>query len=153
MPGFLPYHATFMLDFVLISLFLVIPILAFGLIQVHKKNYLLHAQVMTSLGVLVFVVVIAFEVDMRFQGGIEAILKNSGRQLAYTDGFKTLLGIHLWVMTTFGAIKNFGFKNPQPGKYSKTHKIMGKLTTLDVLGVAITGFAVYYLAFIKTLIV
>ena len=49
MSGFLPYHATFMLDFVLVALFLVIPILIFGLIQAHKKNYLLHAKTMIFL--------------------------------------------------------------------------------------------------------
>jgi uncharacterized membrane protein YozB (DUF420 family) len=160
MPGFLPFNATFMLDFVLISLVLVVPILIFGLIQVHKKNYKLHAQTMLALGLLVLVVVIAFEVDMRYSGGIEAILTTSGRQLAYTPAFKTLLGIHLffaistcilWVFTTIDAIKKFGLKNPQPGQYSKKHKLLGKITTLDIVGVAITGFAVYYMGFIKAI--
>ena len=160
MSGFLPYHATFMLDFVLVALFLVIPILIFGLMQAHKGNYLLHAKTMIFLGLLVFVVVIAFEIDMRFHGGIEEILIKAERSLAYTSGFQTLLKIHLffaistcllWIYTTIFAIKKFGLKNPQPGAYSKSHKILGKLTSLDVFGVAITGFAVYYMAFIKPL--
>lgn len=160
MTGFLPFHATFMLDVVLIALFLVVPILIFGLVQVHKKNYLLHAKIMTGLGLLVFIVVIAFEIDIRIQGGIDAILENSGRKLANTSGFKNLLYIHLffaistcilWVITTIGAIKRFGFKAPQPGAYSKAHKLLGKLTVLDILGVAVTGFAVYYMAFIQTI--
>lgn len=159
MSGFLPYNATFMLDFVLVALFIVIPILIFGLLQAHKKNYRLHAKTMLFLGSLVFVVVIAFEIDLRLQGGIEEILIKAERSLAYTKGFQTLVNIHLffaistcflWIYTTVLAIKKFGLKNPQPGNYSKAHKILGKLTTLDVIGVAVTGFAVYYMAFIKS---
>lgn len=158
MKGFLPYHATFMLDFVLISLILVVPILLFGLFQAHKRNYALHAKTMVFLGILLLVVVAFFEIDMQLSGGIEVILKNADRLNAYTAGFKNLLYIHLffaistcilWAYTTILAVKKFGLNNPQPNSYSKTHKLLGRLATLDIVGVALTGFAVYYMAFIK----
>lgn len=158
--GFLPYKATFMLDVAVLAVFLVIPILVFGLIQAYKKNYLFHAKIMTALGILVFIVVIAFEIDIRIHGGIKPILEKAERALAYTPAFEKFLYIHIffaittcivWIMTTFGAIKHFGFKNPMPGPYSKKHKTLGKLSTLGVLGVAITGVAVYYMGFIKSL--
>lgn len=158
MSGFLPFKATFMLDFVLVALILVVPILIFGLVQAHKKNYTLHAKTMVFLGGLVLLVVAAFEIDMRLHGGISAIMENAGRKAADTPFFNQLLNIHLffaistcilWIYTTIMAIKKFGLSNPQPNSYSKTHKILGKLTTLDVVGVAITGAMVYFYAFVK----
>lgn len=158
MSGFLPYNATFMLDVALVSIFLVIPILILGLIQAHKKKYSQHAKTMVFLGVLVFIVVLAFEIDLRLQGGIEQILIKSERSLAYTKNFQTLIYVHLffafstcilWIYTILSAIKKFGLKNPQPGAFSKTHKLLARLTILDILGVAVTGMAVYYMAFIK----
>jgi putative membrane protein len=158
--GFLPYKATFMLDVAVLAVFLVLPILIYGLYQAHKKNYFWHAKVMTTLGIIVFVVVVAFEIDIRLQGGIKQILEKAERSLAFTPAFEKLLYIHIffaistcivWVMTTFGAIKHFGLKNPMPGPYSKKHKLLGKLSTFGVLGVAVTGVMVYYMGFIKSL--
>lgn len=157
MQGFLPYNAPLMMDVVIIALLFVTPGLIYGLILVHQKKYALHAKVMTALGVAVFLVVIAFEIDLRIHGGIEKILDTIGRTKAYTDGFRTLLNIHLffaittciiWIITMVGAIKNFSFDNPQPNAYSKIHKTLGRLTVLDILGVATTGVAVYYFAFV-----
>ncbi len=158
--GFLPYKATFMLDVAVIAVFLVLPILIFGLYQAYKKNYLFHAKIMTALGIVVFIVVVAFEIDIRLQGGIKSILEKADRILAYTPAFEKLLFVHIffsistciiWVITTFGAIKHFGFQNPMPNAYSKKHKILGKLSTIGVLGVAITGVWVYYMGFVKSI--
>ncbi len=157
MNGFLPYNAPFMMDFVVISLAIVVPILIYGVYQVKKQKYRHHAQVMIFLGILVFIVVAFFEASMIYLGGIKNIMENAGRSEAYTPHFSNSLFVHLifsfstcvlWIYVLIAGVKNFGLKNPQPNAYSKTHKFYARLSIIAILGVAITGLYVYYLAFI-----
>ncbi|PCJ62828.1 MAG: DUF420 domain-containing protein [Planctomycetota bacterium] len=157
MSGFFPYQATFMLDLVVVALLAVVPILVYGVILARLKKYALHARVMTGLGIVVLVVVVLFEVDMRLHGSIKQIMIDAGREDAYTSGFFTLLCIHIffsvstcaiWFWTIYKAIKKFGLKNTQPNEYSSTHKKLAILAIIDIVCVAVTGLMVYYFAFI-----
>ena len=68
--GFLGTDASLMLDVVVTSLVVVVPVLLWSLwLAKFRRNFTLHKWVQVTLSAVLSVVVILFEVDMRLQGG------------------------------------------------------------------------------------
>ena len=160
--GFLGYRTSFMLDFVVCALLIVVPLLVFSLWQVKvKKAYATHRWLQIGLGVILVIAVAAFEVDLQIvHGGWENIAAKSfddDAQLAeHIRSVRPVLWIHLffaittpvvWAVTLGFAGRRFE-KPPQPGAHSRLHKTLGWLSTLDITMTAITGLIFYYVAFV-----
>ena len=156
MDGFLGTPASFMLDVVVCSLALVVPTLLFSLYTVKiRKNYLLHKWIQIVLVVVLLIVVLLFEIDMRMQGGFWELAKDS----VYVDTtlMKVVLYVHLVfsISTTFLlpttailAVKKMP-NPPRPCGYSRTPKLLGWITVVDIVATAVTGLLVYYLGFMN----
>lgn len=157
--GFLGYKSSFMLDFVVVALALIVPILLFSLYTVRvRKNYTLHRNLQLALGIILLVAVAAFEVDLRLQGGWQAVVNKgepplTAEKLAFVA---TLLYTHLvfaittpflWLATIVLALRRFP-NPPQPNPHSPLHKILGWLSTIDITLTSITGLIFYYFAFV-----
>ena len=151
-----------MLDVVVCALVLVVPVILYSLYLVKvRKHYALHAAIQTTLAVVLLLVVIAFEVDMRLHGGWENIVNPQpeaprvmGEALAQV---RTMLWVHLvfavstpllWITTLTLAWKRFA-NPPQPGLHSRAHKTLGWLSTVDLVLTSVTGLGFYYLAFVR----
>ncbi len=159
--GFLGNDASFMLDFVVAALVLVVPVLLYSLFVVKVQHkYGLHRFLQVSLGITLLVAVSLFEIDMRLHGGWENIVNKdpaaprlSEAQLA---AVRQVLGIHLifaistpflWAATLFLALKRFA-KPPVPGAHSKLHKTLGWISVVDLVATSVTGLWFYYVAFV-----
>ncbi|MBL4885888.1 MAG: DUF420 domain-containing protein [Planctomycetaceae bacterium] len=160
--GFLGNDSSFMLDFVVCALVLIVPILLYSLWLVKfKQNYALHRILQLSLGVVLLVAVGLFEIDMRLHGGWQNIINKNPEaprlnleQLAFV---KQVLYVHLvfavstpflWGTTIYLALKKF--PSPiQPGEHSKRHKLLGWLSTIDLTLTSVTGLIFYYVAFMS----
>ncbi|REJ90369.1 MAG: DUF420 domain-containing protein [Planctomycetota bacterium] len=159
--GFLGNDASFMLDFVVCALVLVVPVVAYSIFAVKvQKKYLLHRNLQIFLAVVLAVAVAAFEVDIRLHGGWENIVNKdaqnpriSGEALAEV---RRLLFIHLvfaistpflWGGTFWLAWKRFP-SPPFPSDHSRLHKKLGWLSTADLVLTSVTGLWFYYAAFI-----
>lgn len=151
-----------MLDVVVCALVLVVPIVIFSLYLVKiRKNYAWHALVQTTLSIVLLLVVVAFEVDMRMHGGWEKIVNKvpdaprvTGESL---EQVRTMLWVHLffavstpvlWGITLILAWKRFG-RPPVPGPHSPWHRRLGWLSTVDLVMTSVTGLGFYYLAFMR----
>lgn len=158
--GFLGYHASFMLDFVVVALVLVVPILLFSLYAVKvRKQYALHRNLQLLLGVVLLVAVAAFEVDLHLvQGGWEKVVAKQQPALTTEQiaRVRTLLRIHLvfaattpflWLTTIVLALRRFP-NPPVPGAHSRLHKVLGWISTIDLTLTSITGLIFYYGAFV-----
>ncbi|HET6423873.1 MAG TPA: DUF420 domain-containing protein [Planctomycetaceae bacterium] len=157
--GFLGNHASFMLDFVVVALVLIVPILLYSLYAVKvRRQYTLHRNLQLLLGVVLLVAVALFEVDLHFvQGGWEQVVakrpvKLTTEQLAQV---RTVLRIHLifaistpflWVITTVAALRRFP-NPPTPGPHSGWHKFLGWASAIDITLTSVTGLIFYYVAF------
>ncbi len=160
--GFLGYPTTFMLDFVVCALIVIVPLLLWSLWLVRfRRNYSAHKRLQIALGVILLAAVTAFEVDMRLHGGWENILAQ--QQLpeaafkAKISEVRPWLYLHLmfavstpflWATTITLALRRFGAK-PIPGTHSRLHKLLGWASTIDITLTSVTGLWFYYAAFIR----
>lgn len=156
--GFLGYPSTIMLDIVVCALVLVVPVLLFSIyVGKFRHQYVLHRVLQSGLGLVLFVTVCLFEVDMRLHGGWQAILKN--RPVELTADQMTLVSrilmIHLvfaisavglWTATLWLGWRRFA-NPPKPGAHSRQHKVLGWLSTISLSLTSVTGLVFYYYAF------
>jgi putative membrane protein len=154
MPGFLTFaRGSFMLDFVVVAMTIVIPILAYSiyLVKVHRK-YEAHRRIQMGLGIVLGVAVTAFEIDIRLNGW-EHLAEPS---IHFATWVYPALYIHLffavgtligWIVTIVAAQKHF--PSPvRPGSHSKFHLRWARASAFGMLMTAVTGWVFYYLAFV-----
>ena len=160
--GFLGYDASFMLDAVVCTLFLAVPVLGLSVFIVKvRRAYRLHRNLQIALGLALLVAVAAFEIDLQFVHGgwLNVVNKDpeaprlTGERLGQTQ---TILRIHLlfavttpplWATTIVLALRRFP-NPPQPGPHSRLHKTLGWLSVADLVLTSATGLAFYYAAFV-----
>lgn len=160
--GFLGNDASFMLDFVVCALVLLVPLLLYSLYVVKvQRNYLLHKRLQLLLAGILLVAVAAFEIDMRLHGGWKNIVnKNpaeprlSETELAHVG---RVLATHLifaistpclWVATIVLALRRFP-DPPLPGSHSRLHKTLGWASAVDLTLTSVTGLWFYYVTFVS----
>lgn len=162
--GFFGYPTTFMLDFVVCALALVVPLLLWSLWLVKfRRHYVAHKRLQIALGIILLLAVTAFEVDVQMvHGGWEKIVAK--QQLspdaltAKISSVRPYLLVHLvfavttpllWIVTMTLALRRF--KNPPtPGTHSRIHKTLGWASTIDITMTSVTGLLFYYVAFVKS---
>ena len=160
--GFLGYRTSFMLDFVVCALVVIVPLLVTSITIVRfGRRYQQHRFLQTSLCVVLFVAVGAFEVDLQIvHGGWENIVAKSHTDeaalAAKITESRPWLWLHLvfavttpivWLITIVLAWRRFP-SPPQPASHSRAHVRLGWLSALDVTLTAVTGLIFYYVAFI-----
>lgn len=161
--GFLGYDASFMLDFVVTALVLIVPLLLWSIYEVRfRRNYSLHKRLQLLLGAVLLVAVVAFEVDTQLvHGGWENIVnKDASTQrlsAAELDTARQVLWIHLvfavstpvlWIVTIVLALRRFP-NPPSPDAHSRLHKTLGWCSTIDITLTSVTGLWFYYVAFMR----
>lgn len=160
--GFLGYRTSFMLDFVVCALVIIVPILVVSIYLVKfRRRFAQHRSLQTLLCIVLLVAVGAFEVDLQLvHGGWENVVAKSyddEAQLATRiSEAQPWLWLHLvfavttpvlWIITIVLALRKFP-SPPEPGLHSRLHQRLGWLSTIDVTLTAVTGLIFYYVAFV-----
>lgn len=151
-----------MLDFVVVSLVLIVPVLLYSLYAVKvQRRYVLHRNLQLALGVVLLVAVGLFEIDLQWvqQGWSNVVAKRVTPLTTEQLGFvRTVLRIHLvfaistpllWVTTIVLALRRMP-SPPQPCAHSRLHKTLGWLSTIDIVLTSVTGLIFYYFAFVAS---
>jgi len=156
-PGFLGTRGSFMLDVVFAAMFLVVPAMFWSIQQARRGRYELHRWVQTSLGIVLGVAVLAFEVDMRIHGWQDRAEPSAfWRAGAWNDAIDYSLVVHLafaipntllWAVTLVQAWRHFP-RPAVPNAYSRRHRVWAWLTVVFMTMTALTGWVFYYLAFV-----
>lgn len=144
-----------MLDLVVLGMIVVVAVLLTSVYLVRfKQKYRLHKQIQVSLGLLLLIVVTAFEVEMRFFVNWRDLAQASAY---YESGVvDRALWIHLcfaiptpflWIYVIVGALRNFD-KDPRPNGYSPKHKRLAWIAVWGMVLTAVTGWVFFVLAFV-----
>lgn len=149
-----------MLDFVVVALVLIVPVLLYSLYVVKfQRRYTLHRNLQVLLGLVLLLAVALFEIDLQLiQGGWEKVVDKREIPLTIAQkGFvRTVLRIHLifaistpllWATTIVLALRRIP-NPPQPCPHSELHKKLGWASTLDIVATSVTGLLFYYFAFV-----
>jgi len=151
--GFLGTRASFMLDFVFLAMFAVVPVMAWSIYQVrYRGRYALHKRVQLGLALVLLVAVALFELDMRIYGWKDRAAPGTGEPSAtvwaslYVHLVFAISSVVLWTYVIVGALRNFSTP-PAPGAYSRRHVFWARLAAIDMVLTALTGWIFYYLAF------
>lgn len=159
--GFLGFRTSFMLDFVVVALVLIVPILVYSLYAVKfQKRYTVHRNLQLLLGVVLLVAVGLFEIDLQWvQGGWSKVVAKRATPLTPEQlGFvQTVLRVHLvfaistpvlWATTIVLALRRMP-SPPRPCSHSRLHKTLGWTSTIDIVLTSVTGLVFYYFAFVR----
>ncbi|MEZ6130964.1 MAG: DUF420 domain-containing protein [Planctomycetaceae bacterium] len=160
--GFLGYQTSFMLDFVVCALVIIVPLLLYSLWLVKiRKAYTQHKWLQLALGIILLFAVGAFEIDLQVvHGGWQNIVRKShpddaALALKVAEARPYLL-VHLvfavttpilWCITLVLALRRFP-SPPTPSEHSRLHKTLGWVSTIDITLTAVTGLVFYYVAFV-----
>ncbi|MCA9064849.1 MAG: DUF420 domain-containing protein [Planctomycetaceae bacterium] len=161
--GFLGYKTSFMLDFVVCALVIVVPLLLISLFQVrYRRAFETHRKMQLLLAIILLAAVGAFEVDLQLiHGGWENIVAKQGLEgdalATRVDQIRPWLWFHLmfaittpvlWIATIIAALRNFG-RPAAPGAHSRVHRMLGWASTVDITLTSVTGLIFYYVAFVR----
>lgn len=153
-PGILGSRADILIDIVMLSFIVILPVLiiSWRLARV-KKDYALHRKIQITLGVSLGIVVAIFEYDLSQSGGIFELTK--GGQYEGT----AILNWTIWIHTAFAVlaafiwtglivVSLFKFENPpQPNGFSPWHRIFGWAGMITMIGAGVTAPPLYYFGF------
>jgi hypothetical protein len=154
--GFLGTRASLMLDILVLGMLVVVIVLCWSVYQVKvRRRFTLHKWTQVTLGAIVLVVVVLFEVDIRMHGWEMRASGIQGGHAApivwyalYVHLVFAISAVILWPVTIFLALRNFP-NPPHPGAHSRVHLPLARTAAVDMVMTAITGWIFYWLAFVK----
>ena len=156
--GFLGFRGSLMLDVVFLAMFAVLPVLAVSIYLVKQGRYELHKKLQLTLGLVLLVAVVAFEVDIRLHDWTERAVASpyfsAAAKWSCPAGIALIVHLFfaipttlLWTVVTAQALRKFP-RPPLPGTHSASHRFWGWLAVTEMCGTALTGWIFYYLAFV-----
>ena len=121
-----------------------------------RRRYQLHKWTQITLGIILLIVVILFEIDIRLHGWEDRAAgtnwRASGLQAVFTALYVHLIfavsTVILWPMTIWTGRQNFA-NPPRPGPHSRIHVPLARTAAADMVLTAITGWIFYWLAFVR----
>jgi hypothetical protein len=154
--GFLGTRAPLMVDVVFLAMFAVVAVLAWSVFEVKvRRRYELHKWTQITLGTILLVTVILFEIDIRLHGWEERAANAIGghpMQTVYAALYIHLVfaisTVILWPTTIGLALTNFS-NPPMPGPHSRVHIPLARAAAIDMVLTALTGWIFYWLAFVR----
>jgi uncharacterized membrane protein YozB (DUF420 family) len=154
-PSIFGARCDVLMDIVVVSMAVILPLLWYSFKKVRRdRAYGLHKKIQLAMFIILFFVVLLFEYDMKQNGGIFEMVKGSAYEgtlfLNFTIYFHTLLSITtslIWIVLIIFSLIKFD-KNPKPNRFSKTHRLWGKIGMWDMALTCITGLILYIFGFV-----
>ncbi len=152
-PGFLGTRGDLLMDLVILSFIVILPVLIYSWMKVCAGAYQMHKRIQVSLGATLAVAVILFEIDIRLAGGTFAIIAES----PYADSWwlEAIFYVHLiiavmtsliWAGLIYFSLKRFP-SPPHPDVFSATHKRWGTIGMVTMILTGLTAYPLYFFGF------
>ena len=148
-PSFLGSRASSLVDLIILSLIVIVPLMVYSYNFTKKGQYSNHKYIQIGLAAILTFTIILFEIDMSEHGGI--VEMSRGGIFENTMLLYASIYIHLFFSVSTSIIwpaliliSLLKFPNPpRPARFSKFHKFWGKTGMLFMLLTAITGVELY----------
>lgn len=153
MTGFLPFgRGSLMMDLVVVAMAAVIPALIVGIRLAKAGRLRAHKAVNGITALVLILAVVGFEIDVRVNGWREAAMPSPYYEtwvfpVLYVHLVFAVSSLGLLIATLVGAWRGFP-DPPAPAAHSRRHRLLGKLTFIDLCCTTVTGWLFYYLAFV-----
>ena len=154
--GFLGSRAPLVLDLLFLAMFGVVLVLAWSIYQVkYRHRFELHKRVQVVLGMVLFLAVAVFEIDIQLHGWEDRAAGVIGGKVAsvvwaalYVHLTFAVSSVVLWPVVIVRGLRNYP-DPPRPNAHSDWHKRWGWIAAIDMGLTALTGWVFYWLAFVK----
>lgn len=150
--GFLGTRADVLMD-VCILIFTALPaILWWGVRLARQKRYVQHRNFQAVSLVIVLLLIVILETDIRLAGGTQTFLASSSMPAGFVRAFlaaHVLVAIGTAILWTTLALRSWRrFGSQLPGPFSATHRRLGRLTVLGVGLLSSSGLLLYIFLFV-----
>jgi putative membrane protein len=151
--GFLSDRSDILIDIVMLSFVIIVPILIVSWRQVRAKHYQNHRSIQLTLGISLAIAIALFETDLRLSGGIFELTKNSsvaGTPLLnfwiYGHMLVSILTSLIWIILI--PLSLYRFDNPaRPNRFSPAHRFLGRFGMISMLLTGLSAIPLYYYGF------
>ncbi len=142
-------RSDLLIDLVVLSLVVVVPVMAISYGKARQKAWLFHRNLMVGLSAVLAVAVTLFELDLKAHGGIFEMTRES--RYAGTDFLYASIYVHtffsistamVWLSLILLSLRRFS-SPPRPNEFSKMHRLWGRIAMIDMLLTGITGVELY----------
>ena len=151
--GFLGTRADALFDTILFAEFVVAGVLFYAIRQAKMKRYRRHRAIMLTTLLVLGLVLVLFEINLRTSGGTRVIFQRS--TYAGTPTLAASIYVHLlFAVSTVAAWVTLAvtslIKHPRslPGPFSRFHRTLGKVVVFGFVMVISTAAGVYALGFV-----
>jgi putative membrane protein len=152
--GFLGSRGDVLIDLVVLSFALILPLLILSWRFARRREYSNHRRVQLGLALVLAVAVTMFEVDLKLSGGIFELTRDSAyagttllNSIIYGHTLVAIGSVLVWVPLIFISLRRFG-NPPVPGAFSATHRFWGRTGMLLMMASGLSALPLYYLGFI-----
>jgi putative membrane protein len=151
--GFISPRSDILIDVVILSFVIILPILIWSWSQVRQRHYQHHRNTQLSLGIVLAIAVVLFEIDLRLSGGIFELTKDSVAAGTFLLNFwiwshmaVSILTSLIWIVLIPLSLSRFG--NPaKPNAFSRTHKLWGRTGMITMMLTGLSAIPLYYYGF------
>lgn len=152
--GFLGSRGDVLIDLVILSFAIILPLLIFSWFQARCQNYGLHRRLQLGLALLLAVAVVLFEIDLKLSGGIFALTRESAYAdtailigLIYGHTAVAVASVVVWAPLLVFSIRRFG--NPlRTGDFGRVHRFWGRTGMVLMMASGLSAMPLYYLGFV-----
>lgn len=151
--GFLGTRGDILMDLVILSFIVILPVLIFSWFSVRSGQYHTHKRTQLWLAGVLAVAVILFEIDIRLAGGTFVLVAPSPyadewwlTAIIYGHLFVAILTSIIWAVLIFYSLRRFDTQ-PKPNDFSAKHKFWGRLGMITMILTGLTAYPLYFFGF------
>ena len=151
--GFLGTRGDVLMDIVVLSFLVILPVLVISWRAARAAEYRRHRAIQISLALALAVVVTLFEIDLKLSGGIFALTRASSyagtsllNSLIYGHMLVAIGSALVWVTLVLVSLRKFSTP-PVPNAFGPTHRVWGRVGMLLMMASGLSAVPLYYLGF------
>lgn len=151
--GFLGTRGDILMDLVILSFIIILPVLVFSWAKVRQGQYQTHKRTQLWLAGTLAVAVILFEIDIRLAGGTFALVAPSPyadtwwlTAIIYGHLIVAVLTSIIWASLIFFSLRRFQ-RPPAPGAFSATHRLWGRTGMITMILTGLSAYPLYFFGF------